>query len=173
MVEKQWIYEEEDDHSSRYLLGHVAKRNIICFGINPSTAKPENLDNTLKSVDRVSTRNGYDGWIMLNLYPQRATDPKNIHNKFNKKIHQKNLDIISNNLFDNCTIWAAWGGNITIRSYLVSCLRDIYDLTKEIECSWNTIDDRIYEHPRHPLYLPEKATIKKFDIDLYLKRFKI
>lgn len=74
-----WIYEKNSDNTSRYVLGTVGTNPLICIGVNPSTAEPGNLDNTLKSVTRICEANGYDSWIMLNLYPQRATNPNEMH----------------------------------------------------------------------------------------------
>ena len=38
----------------RYILGTAGKKPLITIGINPSTAEPDNLDNTLKSVERIA-----------------------------------------------------------------------------------------------------------------------
>ena len=59
----------------RYVLGRVGRRPLVCIGINPSTAQPGALDPTLKSVERLANANGFDSWIMFNVYPQRATNP--------------------------------------------------------------------------------------------------
>lgn len=105
----RWIYVNNDDNSSRYILGTEGKKSLICFGINPSTAEPENLDNTLKSVERLTKNNGFDSWIMLNVYPQRATNPKNLHKDMNEELHKQNLKEIENVLKNSPVIWAAWG----------------------------------------------------------------
>ncbi len=47
----QWIYERNEDNSARYVLGQIFNPNgntLLCFGINPSTACPECIDNTIK-----------------------------------------------------------------------------------------------------------------------------
>ncbi len=67
----KWIYEADASNNIRYVLGTKGSKTLICFGVNPSTATPDNLDNTLKSVERIISLNQYDSWIMLNLYPQR------------------------------------------------------------------------------------------------------
>ena len=41
---EQWIYEESDDKVLRYILGTKGKKPLICFGVNPSTASPNDLD---------------------------------------------------------------------------------------------------------------------------------
>ena len=61
----EWLYLNNSDDTVRYVLGEKTKNMIACIGINPSTAKPNELDNTLKSVKRISAFNGFDGWIMF------------------------------------------------------------------------------------------------------------
>src|SRR5574343_1860068 len=95
MNNKDWLYEKNEENTVRYILGTKGKNPLLCFGINPSTAEPENLDNTLKSVERLSLNNGFDSWIMLNIYPQRATDPNDIHKNFDIFIHESNLTVIN------------------------------------------------------------------------------
>ena len=45
-----WIYLGDD--KARYILGEPGKRNILVFGINPSTACPgeENIDPTIRKI---------------------------------------------------------------------------------------------------------------------------
>jgi hypothetical protein len=54
MKKRHWLYENNEDNTVRYILGTKGKKPLLCFGINPSTAEPEKLDNTLKSVERVA-----------------------------------------------------------------------------------------------------------------------
>lgn len=75
---KKWIYVPDTYEEYRYLLGTVGTKPLVCIGINPSTAHPDHLDNTLKSVERIAYANGYDSFIMVNVYAQRATDPKDM-----------------------------------------------------------------------------------------------
>ena len=46
----RWLYIPDFYSEYRYILGTVGKRPLITIGINPSTAAPDALDNTLKSV---------------------------------------------------------------------------------------------------------------------------
>jgi len=168
----KWIYKCNLKDEIRYVLGIKGKKTLLCFGVNPSTAKPEELDNTLKSVDRLTINNEYDSWIMMNLYPQRATDPNNIHEKIDNEIHRINLyhikDILSKT---NADIWAAWGTLIEKRPFFIDCLKDIYKLTQDYNCKWLTIGkESKFGHPHHPLYLNSKEHVKQFDIDDYMKK---
>ena len=70
----RWLYIPDFYSEYRYILGTVGKRPLITIGINPSTAAPDALDNTLKSVQRIALGNGFDSFIMFNVYAQRATN---------------------------------------------------------------------------------------------------
>ncbi len=56
----QWLYVPPYYAEYRYVLGTAGEKPLICVGLNPSTARPGALDNTLKSVERVARHNGYD-----------------------------------------------------------------------------------------------------------------
>ena len=43
---EKWIYAPNFYSEYRYILGTRGKNPLICIGINPSTAEPDNLDNT-------------------------------------------------------------------------------------------------------------------------------
>jgi hypothetical protein len=166
----KWIYENDSKADVRYVLGIEGEHPLICFGINPSTAKPNELDNTLKSVDRLARSNGYDSWIMLNIYPQRATNPKDIHQSIDKHLHKKNIDFITGILSTRkADIWAAWGTLIEKRPFLIPCLFDIYTLTNKFKCQWVSIGkESKHGHPHHPLYLHSMEKIKAFPIEQYI-----
>lgn len=66
---KLWKYHQSSDKSARYVLGTKGENTLLCFGVNPSTASPSDLDPTLKCVSRIAESNGYDSYIMCNLYP--------------------------------------------------------------------------------------------------------
>ena len=63
-----WYYEPHTYLPYRYVLGRVGRHPLVCIGINPSTAQPGALDPTLKSVERLANANGFDSWIMFNVY---------------------------------------------------------------------------------------------------------
>ncbi|WP_139133547.1 DUF1643 domain-containing protein [Anaerobium acetethylicum] len=52
------MYEKNKDNTSRYVLGTVGLTPLICVGVNPSIAELGMLDNTLKSVVRISKAKG-------------------------------------------------------------------------------------------------------------------
>ena len=75
-------------------MGQEGSNPLVCIGVNPSTAVPGNLDPTVAGVARFAAAKGYDGWLMFNVYPQRATNPNTMHKRFQAKIHQKNMAAI-------------------------------------------------------------------------------
>ena len=165
-----WIYKTNKVNSARYILGTEGLNPIICIGVNPSTASPKQLDNTLKSVQRQASLKGFDSWIMLNLYAQRATNPKNIHQVADVKLHKENLKAI-NSIFESletATIWAAWGNLIESRSFLKNCLLNIIKFNEDKNLHWINLGECSKAgHPHHPLYLPSTAAIEPFDIKTY------
>ena len=165
-----WIFEPNDDDTARFVLGTMGVNPLICFGVNPSTAKPNDLDHTLRRVRGYATRNGHDSWLMLNLYAQRSTDPKGIHAAYLPELKAENERHIAE-LIDGRTqtLLAAWGGTIRTRPYLRTLLADIVTITDASSCSWRSIGGLTDDgHPRHPsrgAYRP----LQTFDMDAYLR----
>ena len=62
---RDWLYVPNHYGEYRYILGTTGRKPLICIGINPSTAAPNKLDNTLKSVERIAKGNGFDGVTAL------------------------------------------------------------------------------------------------------------
>ncbi len=167
---ENWIY-HHNEPLTRYSLGIEGANPLISFGVNPSTAKPNDLDPTVASVARFAKRKGYDGWLMFNLYPQRATNPDEMHKRFQRKIHQKNVEVIAELTKGLSTdIWCAWGTLIEKRPYLSECLSDIYDVLSQSNCRYFR-RGRISKagHPHHPLYLKKTAPPEIFDLDKYVR----
>lgn len=170
-----WIYDKTKDNSARFTLGIPGESVMLCFGINPSTAEPDNLDNTLKSVERIAKRHDFDGWVMFNIYPQRATNPNDMHDTMDADLHKKNLEAIEGILQSYQgkakKVLAAWGTLINKRDYLKNCLRDIHTLFQKYDCEWVCIGNQSKEgHPHHPLYLSNEERLKSFDMEEYIMR---
>ncbi len=170
-VEK-WLYAPNFYSEYRYILGTRGKNPLICIGINPSTAQPGDLDNTLKSVERIALGNGFDSFIMFNVYAQRATDPDAMEKECNRLLHRENLEAFRYvlSISERPTVWAAWGTIIEKREYLPLCLRDMLEVGREYSTSWYCAG-RVSKkgHPHHPLYLRKDEKIRPFDVDAYLE----
>ena len=166
-----WIYDTNKDNSVRFTLGIESDNPLFCFGINPSTAEPDRLDNTLKSVERIARRHNFRGWVMLNVYPQRATNPRDIHTQKDSVLHKQNLKHIEKFFKKNKpVILAAWGSLIYTRPFLKECLRDIYRISQKYNCQWKCIGPISKQgHPHHPLYLSNRERMKSFNMQMYIE----
>ena len=167
----QWLYVPDFYTEYRYILGTRGKKPLICVGINPSTAQPGRLDNTLKSVERIALGNGYDSFIMFNVYAQRATDPDTMEKVCNPQLHKENLEAFSYvlSISEEPGIWAAWGTIIEKRGYLPACVRDMIAIGQNHGAGWDTAGKRSKKgHPHHPLYLRKDSGLDPFDVEEYL-----
>lgn len=163
----EWIYIKDELNQYRYVLGTKGNNPLITFGINPSTAVPGDLDPTVKNTEKLSIHNKNDSWIMLNIYPQRSTDPNEMDTTFKQEEHQKNLENIEEVFKNNqgANVVATWGNLITKRSYLISCLKDIYKLSLKYNMNWVCININKTGHPKHPLYTSiPKVVLKSYPI---------
>ena len=169
----KWIYAPNFYSEYRYILGTRGNNPLICIGINPSTAKPDDLDNTLKSVERIAKANGFDSFIMFNVYAQRATNPDAMEKVCNKALHSENLAAFQYvlSLSKRPSVWAAWGTIIEKRYYLKDCLLDMIGVGESYGASWycaGTVSKK--GHPHHPLYLKKDEEIRVFDIRAYIEQ---
>lgn len=167
---EKWLYVPNTYQEYRYLLGTRGRKPLICIGVNPSTAVPGDLDNTLKSVERVAFYNGFDSFIMCNVYAQRATRPSDMEHDLNPILHRENLAAFAYalSLSETPAVWAAWGTVIEQRRYLPQCVRDLIETGRPYHARWYTAGARSKKgHPHHPLYLRKDSVLDEFDVDVY------
>ena len=167
---EKWLYAPNFYSEYRYILGTRGQNPLICIGINPSTAQPGALDNTLKSVERIALGNGFDSFIMFNVYAQRATRPDDMERSCNLSLHRENMEAFRYvlSISDKPTVWAAWGAIIEKRSYLMDCLKDMVSIGREYEASWQCAGAISKKgHPHHPLYLRKDEKLRLFDTEAY------
>lgn len=194
-----WVYEYDKDYPQkyadykqgevvceltevRYILGeHIDNRKgkaLICIGLNPSTAIPNNLDSTLKRVRSYAIANGYGAWYMLNIYPQRATNPNDIDQEINMEIHQRNIacikELLSN--VESADVWCAWGGYLPngfnemlfAEGGIISLFADRYKFYVS-----ETAGDKYPRTPRHPSRLPKEFSLTEIERPTNIKIKKL
>ena len=168
----KWLYAPNFYADYRYILGTRGKNPLICIGINPSTAQPGDLDNTLKSVERIALGNGFDSFIMFNVYAQRATDPNAMERSCNVQLHRENMEAFRYvlSISEKPAVWAAWGTIIEKREYLPRCLADMLAIGQTYGATWYCAGATSKKgHPHHPLYLRKDEQIRPFDTEAYLR----
>lgn len=170
----KWLYVPDYYTEYRYILGTRGENPLICVGINPSTAEPDNLDPTLKSVSRIADGNGFESWVMFNVYAQRATKPEDMDRKLNIELHRENMAafeyILSNVKYGRPAVWAAWGTIIRMRDYLPECVKDMVSIGSKYNADWFCAGKCSKDgHPHHPLYLRKDEQLRSFDVNAYLE----
>ena len=167
----RWLYVPNRYSEYRYILGTRGQKPLICIGINPSTAAPDALDPTLQSVERIAHANGYDSFLMFNVYAQRATRPDDMERQCNALLHEENRKAFRYllSLSPQPAVWAAWGNIIMKRDYLMDCMRDFVADGEAVGAKVYTAGPLLKSgHPHHPLYLKRDTKLLAFDVAAYV-----
>ncbi len=165
------IYAASSDERFRYLLGRKGKRMLIAFGINPSKADRKRSDATVTRVIRAAAKNSFDGWLMMNVCPQRATDPADLQVEPSGEEHQKNRRAFRKILhgLSNYACLGAWGNLVESRDYLKQYLLDLLSEPNLMERPWFCFGTTANGHPKHPSRAGYNQ-FQKFDMRGYLHR---
>ena len=116
--------DDDDDECRRFKFEQKGSNQLIVFGINPSTAQgitsryaSADDDQTIKRVKSFAERNGYDGFLMLNVCAQRCTNPNDLSKTENKELLSENVKKIAAYLQERNAIpvLLAFGNNISKR----------------------------------------------------------
>ena len=115
------VYAASSDDSRRFALGTIGKRTLFVVGINPHKATQETSDRTASLVEKVSARNGYDSFVLLNLYPVRSRTVTDLPQSPDQSAIHENRHRITNFLakHQQADLWVAWGNDILKRTFLV------------------------------------------------------
>ena len=167
---QHWLYVPPRYEECRFILGERGDCPIICIGVNPSTAEPDNLDRTMSRVKSISEHNGYEGYFMLNVCAQRATLPDNVERESTERLHVENRKAFEYlfSKYPSPQVWVAWGCRIEKRKYFTEYLRDIQQIGKDHNARWLCAGTTKRGHPRHPLWLRRETKLQRFDLDSYL-----
>lgn len=164
---KDKIDDRCNELEARFVLGELGENNLVVVGVNPSIATLDELDPTAKRIKKYAGIHNYDGWIIINLYPQINTDIDKLDDEKNDELVKRNLEKIETILKrDDITLVAAWGEAIEWRKYLKDCFRDIDLLANKYNHEWHCIELTKFGHPCHPL-------MRKKGFKLYSKQIEI
>ncbi|WES65829.1 DUF1643 domain-containing protein [Microbacter sp. GSS18] len=99
----------------RFALGRPANAGqspgtLFVVGMNPSHANEVTSDTTVNLAIEASVELKCSGWVMLNLYPERASSPSNI-GAFDQTLSDQNCAVIERVLRQHgaTEVFAAWG----------------------------------------------------------------
>ena len=167
------IYETDSENTARFILGNKLEKPLFVVGLNPSTANEKVPDPTIRKVMGFAERKGFDSFVMINLYPQRATNPNDLHQDIDNNLLSENLKYISN-LLENeqeFVMLASWSEKVKLRKYFGECIKSIHSITKKPNVSWVKLGELTKRgHPRHPLYSRYDLEFTDFDFDNYISK---
>jgi hypothetical protein len=169
------IYQSTADDACRFALGRSGRRTLVVVGLNPSTATREKSDPTAAKVERVARAHGYDGFVLVNLCPVRATDCRMLPVTVEPRFLTANLRAIVEvvRAVEGVTLWAAWGAPILTRSFLVGAAVAIAEHLQRLGPAWQHFGPlTVGGHPRHPSRLRYVWTFAPFDLADYLSRLR-
>jgi len=94
----------------RVLTPSVSLNPLVVLAMNPSYANHAESDRTVNKVISASSQLGHDGWLMLNLYPERKTLPTKL-TSFDAGLWAQNWALIEDLLdsFKVTEVLGAWG----------------------------------------------------------------
>ncbi len=164
-------YLTNDDNTVRYVLGKYNRDPLIVFGINPSTASAEKNDTTISIVEHIVQMRGKDGYIMLNIYPVRATELDSKYPKVeDEALVEQNLRYISERIKQGDEVIAAWGTHICDHDYFLRSLIRINEVMKAKSAKWICLKKTKEGHPHHPTRLAyDEMEFAPFDMDKYIE----
>jgi len=166
------LYVCNEDDSSRFILGKDGHRMLFVIGLNPSTATQEKSDATVAKVEKVAIKNGFDGFVMANLYPLRSTKPRALPEHADPNLLSENRKAVCElaKKKEGPVFWAAWGVHITLRPYLFASLGRLAAEVSRIGGRWENFGSLCKgEHPRHPSRLSYDWVFSPFDCEGYLR----
>ncbi len=168
------------DERCRYVFGMDGVNPIIVLALNPSDGKHpnfangENYDQTQKRIIDISANNGYDGWIILNVFPFIETYSDKLcgmwfdERDYCEELINNNLEYIKEVLEDypESDIWMAWGNSIEKDKVLIEGLSKIIELPQMKERK-KVYFQKINKstHPMHPLMMVKDPVKLDYSIE--------
>ena len=127
-----------------------------------------------EEIVRIAKGNGYDSFLMFNVYAQRATRPDDMDKERNELLHRENMEAFRWCLSlsqEAPSVWAAWGAVVEMRPYLKTCIGDMVAIGEEYGARWLKAGPVSKKgHPHHPLYLRKDSLLEDFDCSSYVNQ---
>lgn len=148
----------------RFAIGKMGANPLVTICMNPSAARDDSSDRTINRIITVSNSLEMDGWVVFNIYPERATDAKNIE-QYDEALSAHNVQVIQNFLTEHkiAEIWGAWGddkNNNSLRNGKQDLLSMLDSAGIPVFYFGTLTKDN---NPRHPLQRQEKINYTNED----------
>jgi len=173
LIEEYYSFPPAPD--CRFMLKKTGANILYCIGRNPSFGSIYCTDPTLSVVDAIAARNGFDGFAMLNLYPQRGADGIT----FSKDLIEQHALFVASQIPAGSFILAAWGEIVGNNPDYKDCLTKIVTQFPSISAfTWLNLGMTQSRHPKMPFPMGFKyndilPNLTNFGIDAYLRNNNI
>ncbi len=186
-IEKNIIFSvPEKDNQKRFIIGKKGNNNLLVVALNPSTADIDKHDPTTRNIENIAKLNGFDGWLLFNLCPKRATHPSELKINSEKNLLVDNLTFLNSilqfNQFDFKNVWLAWGNNINEknRQYFKESAYYMFQIFEKYGLDFLSAGINKPGHPTHPSPQSinmkygtyKNVKLKPFDFKLYISAIK-
>lgn len=166
-----YIYKATPDNKARFVLGTRGNHPLIVMSINPSAGSPTVKTPTTGTVKHIAADYGYDSWIILCLYPQRATHLDELAESADPALSAENMKVIDEVLSQHpgSRIWAAWGTHYKDRYYFPEMLQQVIAIADKYHDTWmhyGPLDEGGI--PQYCLYLDKGEGWFPFDAKAFL-----
>lgn len=144
----------------------LPERTVGFIMVNPSTAEADDGgqdDPTIRKCIGFARRAGYDGLLVGNVSPLRATDPREllkcIGGGIDWRRRKENNEALKMICLGSATVVLAWGATVGGHPELAARADEVAALARCYAREVVTIGNRTAGgYPRHPLMLPYSAT---------------
>lgn len=152
-ISRQAHFSQDGKHRFWLLRSWTEKpRMITIIGLNPSTANAELDDPTIRSCIRLTEANGFDGFVMVNLFTFITAYPSvllaNINDGNRQESDETLRRMIANTHLTVCA-WGKWPEFVNERA------SKVLELVENPRCFGVNKDGS----PKHPLYLSKETKI--------------
>ncbi len=172
LPEQDYIYKNNKDNTARFVLGTKGKNPLIVMSINPSIGSPTVDSPTIGTVRHIAEFYNYDSWIILCLYPERATHLDELTQIADPALIEENNKVIEEILsqYPDHKIWAAWGTHYQDRDFFRGCLESIAKIAAKYHDTWMSYGPLEKSgNPRYALYIDPGWGWFDFDVQKYLE----
>jgi hypothetical protein len=136
-------------------------RPLMLFaGCNPSTADEYVLDNTLRRVEGFAKKWGHGGFVVVNAFALRSTDPRALLADPSAAVGQENdAHLVALRSAFPARVMVGWGANLAKKSLRFRRAELRVLLGDDVQC-WGVIASG---DPEHPLYIPRETEPRRYE----------
>ena len=147
----------DDARTYRYTLWRwwdVSRSPLVVCMLNPSTANEYELDPTLRRVQQFAKAYGHGGFIVVNAFALRSTDPSELTRGISDPVGPFNDEHIREFASPGAIVVAGWGSNLMKRQLRYRAAH-LARLIPNAKCWLQNADGT----PTHPLYQPSSRAL--------------